>query len=457
MFTMGISDATLQCYLLLGTRMVVQGVRLAWVPLLVYISSELKMGTLETGSVMSSFSLGYLSTQVVGGMLADRYGGKPVQELTLLIMSLGMLMAPHTADLYGSSGLWIIYFLMGLFAGPQHPAYNSMVAAWFPQKELGRVSAICETGPVAGNLVALVVGPAVAATYGWRMSYYVFGMISLIWTAIWHGVAESCPEKPLERHPRSPSMTSIKQAPVDGLCCDKQSIRVPWGMARYSAVWVVILQHMVFNSTKYFLADWMPTFYASVFDLQPQHSWLYLMFPELAGICSQLVVSRLERYSLHSGLTLQQTRRLFGSVAYVLAAFTLICLGYTTNPTTMAALLCLMQLSFAMHSCGYKANYLDITQLYQGLYMGFGNTLASVMTFLVPLIVATTLEASHQNWWNVFSPLMVLNLFGALVASRMSVKRIDDELVPFEVDTNCALIELELLVMGDAVGKNTEI
>jgi len=427
------ADAKLQCYLLLGTRMVVQGVRLAWVPLLVYISSELEMGTLATGSVMSSFSLGYLSTQVVGGMLADRYGGKPLQELTMFVMSLGMLIAPHTAHLFGSSGLWVIYFLMGLFAGPQHPAYNSMAAAWFAQEDLGKVSSICEAGPVAGNLVALVVGPAVAASYGWRASFYVFGVTSSIWTAIWHAFAKSCPDKPLENHPRSPSMSSINRAYEDKKCAVRPS-KIPWGMALYGCVWVVILQHMVFNGTKYFLADWMPTYYATIFDLQPQHSWSFLMFPELVGICAQLVVSRLEQRVLKSGLTLEQTRKLFGAVAYVLAAFTCSCLGTTTSPTVMAAWLCVMQLSFAMHSCGYKTNYLDITQLYQGLFMGVGNTLASVMTFLVPLTVAATLEAFQQNWWYVFTPLVVLNLFGAVVATRMSVKRIDEELEPFESD-----------------------
>ena len=115
--------------MLLGTRVMVQCLRLVWVPMLVYISEELKMSTLATGSVMSSFSLGYLSTQIAGGIMADRYGGKPVQTMTMAIMVVAMMTAPHLADIAGASGLWVIYFHMGLFAGPQHPAYNAMVAA----------------------------------------------------------------------------------------------------------------------------------------------------------------------------------------------------------------------------------------------------------------------------------------------------------------------------------------
>ena len=33
------------------------------------------------GWVMSSFFIGYLTTQILGGWLADRYGGKPVLQL----------------------------------------------------------------------------------------------------------------------------------------------------------------------------------------------------------------------------------------------------------------------------------------------------------------------------------------------------------------------------------------
>lgn len=104
-----------QCDMLFGTRVVVQGIRLVWVPLLVYIAQDLQMSTLKTGSVLSSFSLGYLSTQAVGSMAADKYGDKPVQKtLTLCVMTAGMLLAPAAASAGGVPGsgsytCWWVY------------------------------------------------------------------------------------------------------------------------------------------------------------------------------------------------------------------------------------------------------------------------------------------------------------------------------------------------------------
>ena len=57
--------------------------------------------------------------------------------MTLAVMVLGMLAAPVAAINGGVKGLWIVYFLIGLFAGPQHPAFNTMVSAWFPQRYAG--------------------------------------------------------------------------------------------------------------------------------------------------------------------------------------------------------------------------------------------------------------------------------------------------------------------------------
>ncbi|KAF9413368.1 hypothetical protein BGZ94_000761, partial [Podila epigama] len=45
---------------------------------IVAISQEYNYDKKQQGAILSSFFLGYILTQVLGGALADRYGGKPV-------------------------------------------------------------------------------------------------------------------------------------------------------------------------------------------------------------------------------------------------------------------------------------------------------------------------------------------------------------------------------------------
>ena len=45
---------------------------------IVYMAKEFKWSSTTQGLILSSFFVGYLTTQVVGGVLADKFGGKGV-------------------------------------------------------------------------------------------------------------------------------------------------------------------------------------------------------------------------------------------------------------------------------------------------------------------------------------------------------------------------------------------
>ncbi|KAL3902270.1 MAG: hypothetical protein SGPRY_012134, partial [Prymnesium sp.] len=136
------------CALLCATRACVQACRMVWAPLAVIIAEEYSLSLVEQASLLSGFPLGYMCTQVLGGIAADRFGGKPVQSLTLLVFASIMLYAATAPP----GSLYWLYLLAGLSAGPQQPAYSAMTAAWFTQSQLGRVSAVADMANVAGEL-----------------------------------------------------------------------------------------------------------------------------------------------------------------------------------------------------------------------------------------------------------------------------------------------------------------
>ena len=58
--------------------------RLSWPPIMPVAMQELSLNKAEAGSFMSIFFLGYLLTQIPGGMLADRFGIRKILVLSLL-------------------------------------------------------------------------------------------------------------------------------------------------------------------------------------------------------------------------------------------------------------------------------------------------------------------------------------------------------------------------------------
>ena len=88
-----------QCNLLLGCRVVQQSMRLCLGPLLIYMAEEFHWSTVDKGVLLSAVALGYLFTQVAGGMLADSIGGKLTIFLVLMLSSLCCLLVPTTGQM----------------------------------------------------------------------------------------------------------------------------------------------------------------------------------------------------------------------------------------------------------------------------------------------------------------------------------------------------------------------
>lgn len=87
---------------------------------------------------------------IPAGLLAERIGGKPVILIALVCSSLLSLLTP-TAVVFGSAyGLMLIRFLLGCMQAGLFPAIATLLAAWVPKKERGRVGSIIYcAGPVS--------------------------------------------------------------------------------------------------------------------------------------------------------------------------------------------------------------------------------------------------------------------------------------------------------------------
>lgn len=97
------------------------------------------------GLILGAFYYGFCLTQILGGILAERYGGKWVFGLSLAMSSAITLTYPVAAET--SVILFIILrALQGFFEGASVPAFYALVANWFPEQERAVLSTICLSG-----------------------------------------------------------------------------------------------------------------------------------------------------------------------------------------------------------------------------------------------------------------------------------------------------------------------
>lgn len=87
------------------------------------MAEEFKWDQTTKGIVLSSFFYGYLATQVLGGWLADRYGGKVVLGFGVLWWSVFTLLTPPAAAV-SLAVLFIARVGMGFGEGVAFPAIH---------------------------------------------------------------------------------------------------------------------------------------------------------------------------------------------------------------------------------------------------------------------------------------------------------------------------------------------
>ena len=157
--------------------------RLAWPPVIPLAAKELGLTGAQAGGFMSAFFFGYLLTQLPGGMMADRWGTRKVLLISLVLMGLFTVSIAWIPDYL--TGL-VMRFLAGLGSGAVLAASVKGVYDYFdPARRATAMGFFMASGPL-GLLVANLMSPSIAASYGWRMSFLLAGTITLlVWILSW--------------------------------------------------------------------------------------------------------------------------------------------------------------------------------------------------------------------------------------------------------------------------------
>ena len=208
----------------------------------------------QQGRVLSSFFVGYLLTQVAGGWLAERYGGKMVLGLGVVFWSLFTLLTPIAAA-GGMVALLVTRILMGVGEGVTFPSIYALFGRG-PATERSRAVGILFSLIPLGSVFALLATPWIVGHYGWETAFYVFGAVGFLWWAFWQRLASSTPEQ-------HPGVTPDQLAEIRGDRPDETPGTPPPPLSRLlrtPAVWAIIVCHFCANWGSYVLLAWMPTY-----------------------------------------------------------------------------------------------------------------------------------------------------------------------------------------------------
>lgn len=371
------------------------------------MSQEYNWSSATVGLIQSSFFWGYLVTQIVGGIWADKIGGKIVLGFGVVWWSVATILTPFAARL-GLPFLLTMRAFMGIGEGVAMPAMNNILSKWIPVSERSRSLALVYSGMYLGSVTGLAFSPVLIHKFGWSSVFYSFGSLGSIWFALWLRKAYSSPKE-------DPGLSAEEKRLILGSSISKEPVTViPWKLILSKApVWALIISHFCHNWGTFILLTWMPTYYNQVLKFNLTESGLFCVLPWLTMAVFANIGGWIADTLVTKGFSITSVRKIMQSIGFLGPAFFLTQLSHVKTPALAVLCMTCSQGSDAFSQSGLYSNHQDIGPRYAGVLLGLSNT-AGVLAGVFGT-AATGYILQRGSWDDVFKVAVALYIIGTLV------------------------------------------
>ena len=366
--------------------------------------------------------MGYIATQIAGGWLAQKFGGKIAFGLSMLLCGIVTSIMPlaATADYRILMGLRVV---LGICQGVVWPAMGVLWTRWAPREERGTLAAICYAGSQIGIVISFPISALLCeyAPYGgWPFVFYVFAALSVIWSISWMFIVYDSPDV----HPRISEderlyiSNSVRKDSIDTELDSNKS--VPWLKILTSLpVWAMFVTNICATfGTDLFITN-MPTYMREVllFDVKTIG---FLSFLPYIGSTLVIYISGIifDAIVNHDIMSKKVARRICNTVSLMgsgLFLFGLVFVDCSEPYAAVALLFLTVSFTGAQIGAGFIAYPSDIAPRFSGIILAISNSLATVSGFLSPLAVGImTKNQTQQEWQTVFYLCTGLFTLGSL-------------------------------------------
>ncbi|OBS57466.1 hypothetical protein A6R68_11411, partial [Neotoma lepida] len=232
------------------------------------------------GWILGSFFYGYIITQIPGGYIASRIGGKLLLGFGILGTAVFTLFTPMAADL-GVVALIVLRALEGLGEGVTFPAMHAMWSSWAPPLERSKLLTISYAGAQLGTVISLPLSGMICYYMDWTYVFYLFGIIGIVWFILWMWIVSDTPEthKTISHYEKEYIVSSLKNQ------LSSQKV-VPWvSILKSLPLWAIVIAHFSYNWTFYTLLTLLPTYMKEILRFNVQEGWNAQQLSEVASKC----------------------------------------------------------------------------------------------------------------------------------------------------------------------------
>ena len=345
----------------------------------------------DKGLILSSFFFGYLVMQILGGILANKFGGRNVFLIAVILWSVFTILTPAAA--YVSLTMMLFArFMLGFGEGAAIPASYNLVHKWMPTHERSRSISMFSAASSIGTVFALLITGILIEKFGWPFVFYLFGSMGIAWSIFWVWHIPSTAETPEE-------LSTIEHAAADG---HKKHRKFPWKvLLTHPAVITIYIVTVCFSGISYTLASWLPSYFVDTFDASTSMAGIYAIFPwAILGVASLLAGTYADK-QIAKGVKALKVRKTMVAFGLMLICAAMLALTLANTLVIAIALVCCVFVGLAIMVPGYAPIPGELLPDHGDILYGFMAGVGSISSMLIIGVTGFIIETtgSYNMLW----------------------------------------------------------
>jgi len=327
------------------------------------------------GVALSAFFMAYVLGNLIGGVLADRFGSKVVLGVSFTIWS---VFSALTGFAHNITHLILVRLGVGIGEGPYFPAAIKVIGGIFPTEERGFVVGFNSSGNRVGLTLCPIVMAFLITAWGWRAAFFITGGACLVWVFAWAAFFKDLS--------RAPSASGVEKPKAE---------KLKWlTLLQNRAIIGIVVVKFTQDFLQYLFLTWIPSYLITGRHFSVIEMGFYTTLAFGTAAVAQPFVGLLSDSLIRWGWSINQARKTVQVGLQVLSA-TIIVTGYTGS-VGLAIFFMVLAISAESACAGHIWTIITdvVPEAYVGSVGGLINAIGAIGGIVSPIVTGVLVTAT---------------------------------------------------------------
>lgn len=362
-------------------------------------AEEQDVSQVDKGRVLGAFFWGYILTQVPGGYLATRFGGRTMLLISISTALPTIVFAPLSKEYV--TWLAACRFLAGIAQGFTFPAAHQLLSQTCEPATRAATVSLVVSCMYLGSGLAMAVVPSLVRSAGPHASFLLTAVGALTWLGI--SICSGLPRGT----PTRGGVVRVSSAPV-----------VPWAAILTSpAMWSIMLSSFGGHIGLFFIMSWSPTFVQTVLGVHLADVGAAAKVLPYVVLFLACTLGGRASDALARRVGVAFARKLMNAGGFLFATPAAMCFSASESANTAFALMGVQLLGLGLARGGFSVNHFDIGPSIAAVLMGFINSAGvfggALATTLSGWVLEGELVRDRAAWNSIFNAMAAIFVISA--------------------------------------------